>query len=109
MKKLNKGFTSIELLVVIAIIGILSSIVLASLSTARSKGNDAKVQGQLAGFRNSAELYYGTANGYSDGTVVPATFAAGGMTIPSAAKDIFDNSTTLVAGYTGYNALSSAN
>ncbi len=61
MKKYSQGgFTLIELLVVIAIIGILSSVVLASLSTARNKGADAKIQSQLQSMRAQAELFSGT-------------------------------------------------
>ena len=55
----NRAFTLIEILVVIAIIGILAAIILASLSTARARGADAKVQEQLVGLRNSAEIYFG--------------------------------------------------
>ncbi len=53
----KKGFTLIELLVVIAIIGVLSSVVLASLNTARSKGNDAGVKANLNTIVTQAALY----------------------------------------------------
>lgn len=56
--KNTRGFTLIELLVVIAIIGILSSVVLASLSTARNKANDAKRQSDLHSLQIAVELYY---------------------------------------------------
>jgi prepilin-type N-terminal cleavage/methylation domain-containing protein len=54
----RRGFTLIELLVVIAIIGILSSVVLASLNTARNRGADAAIRSNLNNARPQAELFF---------------------------------------------------
>ena len=53
----KSGFTLIELLVVIAIISLLSSVVLASLGTARKKAKVAEVQQEIKSFKSAMELY----------------------------------------------------
>jgi prepilin-type N-terminal cleavage/methylation domain-containing protein len=62
-KEKKRGFTLIELLVVIALIGILSSIVLASLSRSRSGGGSAAQKEQLVNMRVVAQLYFANAGG----------------------------------------------
>ncbi len=99
-KKFQKGFTLIELLVVIAIIGILASIVLASLSTARTKGKDAAIQGELSQLRAQAEIY---ANGGSY-----AALFTGGNTWASADAGVQSILTGINAQTTVHTAGSSA-
>ena len=62
-----RGFTLIELLVVIAIIGILASIVLASLNSARVKSRDARRIADVKQIQLALELYY------NDNAIYPAT------------------------------------
>ena len=62
--KSKKGFTLIELLVVIAIIGILSSVVLASLNSARQKSRDARRISDLKQIQLAVELYFDSCDQY---------------------------------------------
>ncbi len=89
MKKLNKGFTLIELLVVIAIIGILSAVVLAALSSARSKGSDASIKSNLTGVRKQTEIEYDRGGCYGDGAGSCAAAAVTPGACPSTADTIF--------------------
>jgi len=106
MKTNKKGFTLIELLVVIAIIGILASVVLASLSTARGKGNDAKVKGQLASVRNAAEIYYSNNNKYGPASTDSCTTnmfadtASGMAALTASSTTSFPTGTNLVCNST---------
>lgn len=69
-KKTAKGFTLIELLVVIAIIGILSSVVLASLNTARLKSRDTRRVADIKQLQLALALYFDSVGAY------PTTLAA---------------------------------
>lgn len=62
MKK--EGFTLIELLIVISIIGILATVVLASLNKARSKAQDAKLLSRARAISEALEIYYIDNNSY---------------------------------------------
>jgi type II secretion system protein G len=53
----KKGFTLLELLVVIAILGILATIILASLNDTRAKARDASRGAQAKEFMKALELY----------------------------------------------------
>jgi len=76
-KNRKSGFTLIELLVVIAIIGILSSVVLASLNSARQKSRDANRISDIKQIQLALELYYDSNNNYpvTIATVVPTYLA----------------------------------
>jgi type II secretion system protein G len=69
MKRDKKGFTLIELLVVIAIIGILATIVLVSLNTARQKARDVRRIADMRQIALALEMYYDdNPLGYPGGT-----------------------------------------
>jgi len=96
------GFTLIELLVVIAIIGILSSVVLVSLGTARGKAKDASVKAQMGNMRAQMELY--SSNNGSSGYASGCTAAGGvgnliaGVVSVGAVASVAANTTLTTAG-----------
>ncbi len=93
MKKIrqSRGFTLIELLVVIAIIGILSSIVLASLNSARSRGADAAIKSNLNTVRLQAEIFAESNNGSY------GSFTAGICPTSTGSSNMFQDPTVVQA------------
>ena len=71
LNKKNKAFTLVELLVVISIIGVLSSIVFASLGSARTKAKDAAIKSSITNMRAQAEILYDS-NGCYTNSITPS-------------------------------------
>ena len=102
----QKGFTLIELLVVIAIIGILASVVLASLNSARAKGADAAIKSNLANIRAQAELYYDDPAKGNGTYGAVATACSGGM---FAADTVIASAITQINSQSGATATCTSN
>lgn len=77
----TRGFTLIELLVVIAIIGILASIVLASLGSSQAKARDARRISDVNSYQKALALYLSTSGSYP---IVAATTTLDGSDTISA-------------------------
>jgi prepilin-type N-terminal cleavage/methylation domain-containing protein len=86
----NFGFTLIELLVVISIIGLLSSIVLAALSSARLKGKSGAIQSEMIQVRNFMEINRDANGSYLTDFVYLST-NSGALLAPGAAYYYFNS------------------
>lgn len=63
---MKKGFTLIELLVVIALIGILSTLVVANLNSARERSRDVQRKADLRSLQTAFRLYYNDIGGFPE-------------------------------------------
>lgn len=102
MKK-NKGFTLIELLVVIAIIGVLSSVVLASLNSARVKAKTAAFKAEMSSILPGLIVICDGRDIVAGDVLAAGTHSAGTLTDAACATD-----GTFDIGFTATNGADAA-
>lgn len=104
--KLRKGFTLIELLVVIAIIGLLSTLAIVALNSARQKARDAKRVADAKQVQTALELYFNDRNAYPAGTDLRLGFPTGaGLCLSQTPSGAGGFKTTCPAGDVVYMGL----
>ena len=77
--KTGAGFTLIELLVVISIIGLLASVVLISLNSARGKARDIRRRADTRQLQTAIEFYYDTNGDYPSIGVINIGYDISGL------------------------------
>lgn len=95
MKKTKKGFTLIELLVVIGIIGLLASLAIVSLNSARAKSRDAVRLSNMQRIVTSLEQFYDAKGHY------PSAVASTGTATDTATGLGFSQNLAPTGFYTG--------
>ncbi len=104
-RKINqKGFTLIELLVVIAIIGLLASVVLLALNSARQKSRDAKRLADVRQIASALELYFNDASAYPTSLAALSPNYLGSIPVAPGPEDSPCNSTENNYNYSGSNS-----
>jgi len=83
MKKNKRGFTLIELLVVIAIIGLLSTLSILALNSARARARDAKRVSDVKQIQTALEMCYNDTGDYPTATNLAASTTAYLRLIPT--------------------------
>lgn len=98
LRNKQQGFTLIELLVVIAIIGLLASVVLLALNSARARSRDAKRLADVRQLSSAIELYVNDNGSYppSLGAMTPTYIAS----LPTAPTPVDGTCTTTNNAYT---------
>ena len=89
---MKKGFTLIELLVVVSLIGVLSTLVIANLNSARERARDTQRKSDLRNIQTALRLYYNDSGGYPAGTSVMTACGSGASPTTCTYGSVWDRS-----------------